>query len=158
MNLLIFLMVNALSGRGHSMISLSPNEQNSSLVRTCSILVTLSRPSNVRNFTSIPPPTSNNQLHKCSAEYLSYPPLYIWYHLSYPTHTYGIIYHIPPIHMVSFIISPLYIGYHLSYPPYTCGIIYHIPPIHMVSIIISPLYIWYQLFRFRSSKLYARFR
>ena len=95
------------------MISLSPNEQNSSLVRTCSILVTLSRPSNVRNFTSIPPPTSNNQLHKCSAEYLSYPP-----------YTYGIIYHIPPIHMVS-----------LSYPPYTYGINYHIPPIHMVSII-----------------------
>ena len=95
------------------MISLSPNEQNSSLVRTCSILVTLSRPSNVRNFTSIPPPTSNNQLHKCSAEYLSYPP-----------YTYGIIYHIPPIHMVSFIISPLYIWYQLSYPP-----------IHMVSII-----------------------
>ena len=106
------------------MISLSPNEQNSSLVRTCSILVTLSRPSNVRNFTSIPPPTSNNQLHKCSAEYLSYPP-----------YTYGIIYHIPPIHMVSFIIPPLYIWYHLSYPPYTYGINYHIPPIHMVSII-----------------------
>ena len=137
------------------MITLSPNEQNSSLVRTCSVLVTLSRPSNVRNFTSIPPPTSNNQLHKCSAEYLSYPP-----------YTYGIIYHIPPIHMVSSYPTytygiiyhiPLYIGYHLSYPPYAYGIIYHIPPIHMVSIIISPLYIWYQLFRFRSSKLYARF-
>ena len=144
MNLLIFLMVNALSGRGHSMISLSPNEQNSSLVRTCSILVTLSRPSNVRNFTSIPPPTSNNQLHKCSAEYLSYPPLYIWYHLSYPPYTYGIIishlyiwYHLsyPPIHRVSFIISPLRIWYHLSYPSYTYGINHHIPSIHMVSII-----------------------
>ena len=57
------------------MISLSPNEQNSSLVRTCSILVTLSRPSNVQNFTSIPPSTSNNQLHKSSPEYLSYPPI-----------------------------------------------------------------------------------
>ena len=58
------------------MISLSPNEQNSSLVRTCSILVTLSRPSNVQNFTSIPPSTSNNQLHKSSPEYL-YPPLHM---------------------------------------------------------------------------------
>ena len=128
------------------MISLSPNEQNSSLVRTCSILVTLSRPSNVRNFTSIPPPTSNNQFHKCSAEYLSYPP-YRYGIIIISSYTYGIIYHIPPIHRVSFIISP-----------YAYGIIYHIPPIHMVSIIISPLYIWYQLFRFRSSKLYARFR
>ena len=63
------------------MISLSPNERNSSLVLTCSILVTLSRPSNVQNFTSIPPPTSNNQFHKCSAEYLSYRP-----------YTYGINY------------------------------------------------------------------
>ena len=70
------------------MITLSPNEQNSSLVRTCSVLVTLSRPSNVRNFTSIPPPSSNNQLHECSAEYLSYPP-----------YTYGINYHIPPTHI-----------------------------------------------------------
>ena len=63
MNLLIFPIVNTLSW-GHSTISLSPNDQNSSLVGTCSILVALSHQSNVQNFTSTPPPTSSNQFHK----------------------------------------------------------------------------------------------
>ena len=47
MNLLIFWMVNTFSWRGYSMIILPPNEQNSSLVRTYSILEALSRPLNV---------------------------------------------------------------------------------------------------------------
>ena len=47
MNLLIFWMVNIFSWRGYSMIILPPNEQNSSLVRTYSILEALSRPLNV---------------------------------------------------------------------------------------------------------------
>ena len=79
------------------MITLPPNEQNSALVCTYSILVALSRPSNGQNFTS-PPLTSSNQLHKCYKNVLL----------------------------------------NISHGP--------LPPIHMV------------LFRFRSSKLNARFR
>ena len=77
MHLFIFLMVNIFSWgmAGHSVIALS-NDQNSSLVRTCSILVALFHPSNVQNFTSTSPPTSSNQLHKyhlnCSPECFSY--------------------------------------------------------------------------------------
>ena len=65
------------------MITLPPNEQNSSLVHTYSILVALSCPLNGQNFMSTPF-TSSNQLHKCykkcSPEYSSCP--------------------LPPIHMV----------------------------------------------------------
>ena len=61
MHLFLFLMVNIFSWgmAGHSIITLS-NDQNSSLVRTCSILVALFHPSNVQNFTSTSPPTSSN--------------------------------------------------------------------------------------------------
>ena len=65
------------------MITLPPNEQNSSLVHTYSILVALSCPLNGQNFMTTPF-TSSNQLHKCykkcSPEYSSCP--------------------LPPIHMV----------------------------------------------------------
>ena len=63
MNLLIFLMGNTFSWRRHS-INTPPDEQNSSLLSTYSILVALSHPSKGQNFTSIPL-TSSNQLHKC---------------------------------------------------------------------------------------------
>ena len=77
MNLLIFLMVNTFSWKGNSMITLPPNEQNSSLVCTYLILVALSRPLYVQNFMPTPL-TSGNHLHKChkkcSPEYFSCPP------------------------------------------------------------------------------------
>ena len=81
MNLLIFLMGNTFSWRRHSINTLPPDEQNSSLLSTYSILVALSHPSKGQNFTSIPL-TSSNQLHKCHKNILmniSHVPLCIWY-------------------------------------------------------------------------------
>ena len=63
------------------MITLPPNEQNSSLVSTYSILVALSHRSKGQNFMSIPL-TSSNQLHKCHKNILmniSHVPLCMWY-------------------------------------------------------------------------------
>ena len=82
MNLLIFAMVNTIPWKGgQSIITLSPNDQNSSLVCTCSILVALSPPLNVQNVTPTPPPTSGNQLHKyhkiCFPECFSCPPIHM---------------------------------------------------------------------------------
>ena len=72
MNLLIFLMGNTFScvcvcvcvcvcgggrGGGASNYMLSPNGQNFSLVRTCSILVVISLPLDIQNFTSTLPPS-----------------------------------------------------------------------------------------------------
>ena len=82
MNHLIFPMVNTFSrgrrGGGNSIITLSPNDQNSSLVCTCSSLLALSCLLNVKNFTSTPPSASSNELYKyhkkCSPECLSCPP------------------------------------------------------------------------------------
>ena len=51
-------------GDVHSIVTLSSNDQNSSFVHTCLILVAPSCPSNVPNFTTAPPPTSSNQLNK----------------------------------------------------------------------------------------------
>ena len=82
MNLLIFSIVNTFSWRRHSMITVSPNEQNPSLVCTYLILITLFHPSNVQNFASTP--TSSNQLHKCHKNILM--------NISHgtPIYTYGI--------------------------------------------------------------------
>ena len=82
MNLLIFSIVNTFSCRRNSMITVSPNEQNPSLVCTYLILVALFHPLNVQNFA--PTPISSNQLHKCHKkcfpEYFPWHPnIYIWY-------------------------------------------------------------------------------
>ena len=70
MNLLIFSIVNTFSWRRHSMITVSPNEQNPSLVCTYLISIAFFHPSNVQNFASIP--TSSNQLHKCHKKMFSW--------------------------------------------------------------------------------------
>ena len=58
-------------GEGHSIVTILSNDQNSSLVCTCSLLIALSCPSNVPNFTTTLPPTSSNQLHKYQKFWLS---------------------------------------------------------------------------------------
>ena len=85
LNFLIFLMVNTFhGGGGHSIVTLSSNDQNSSLICICSILVALSSPLKVQNFKPTPLPTSINQLYKYKQMFswmFLMPSLYIWYQL-----------------------------------------------------------------------------
>ena len=64
MNLMIFLMVNTFSWGGGIQLLRYRLMTNISLLFTCSFLVALSYPSNILNFTTAPPPTSSNKLHK----------------------------------------------------------------------------------------------